>query len=154
LRKNEPKKKSAPASPLPDGLSPKQRVFLDIFAQAGSVSLAAKKAEIGRRTHYDWLEQPAYKAAFEDATEDAAEALEREARRRAMLGTVRPVYYKGKPCGELREYSDVLLIFLLKGLKPEKYRENVNVNGSLDVNLAERLIAARERLRKHNEGKQ
>ncbi len=40
-------------------------------------------------------------------------------------------WYKGKPGGTVREYSDILLIFLLKALRPEKYRERVEVRGSL-----------------------
>jgi hypothetical protein len=31
--------------------------------------------------------------------------------------------FKGAECGRVREYSDTLLIFLLKATKPEKYRE-------------------------------
>lgn len=31
----------------------------------------------------------------------------------------------------VREYSDILLIFLLKALRPDKYRERVEVRGSL-----------------------
>ena len=31
----------------------------------------------------------------------------------------------------MREYSDALLIFLLKGLRPGKYRERVELKGSL-----------------------
>ena len=40
-------------------------------------------------------------------------------------------WYKGKPGGYVREYSDVLLMFRLKALRPEKYREPVEVRGSL-----------------------
>jgi alpha-D-ribose 1-methylphosphonate 5-triphosphate synthase subunit PhnI len=36
----------------------------------------------------------------------------------------RPIYQGGKKVGETVEYSDRLLEFLLKGLKPETYREN------------------------------
>ena len=68
--------------------------------------------------------------------------LEAEARRRAIEGIEKPVFYKGKMCyrdevdpatgerrgtGEpllIRKSSDVLLMFLLKGARPEKYREN------------------------------
>lgn len=85
---------------------PKKRAFLATYAQVGNIRHACLAVGIARRTHYDWLEtDPAYKAAFEQAGEDAADALEAEARRRAFEG------------------SDTLLIFLLKGLRPERYRE-------------------------------
>ena len=35
----------------------------------------------------------------------------------------------------VRKYSDVLLIFLLKGLRPERYRERVEVKGSLATSM-------------------
>jgi len=55
------------------------------------------------------------------------------------------VRLNGKPLYE-REYSDQLLLTLLRRLKPQEYRERtaVEVSGSLD--LAERLQAARKRL--------
>ena len=33
--------------------------------------------------------------------------------------------------GTVRRYSDVLLIFLLKGLRPEQYRERYEIKGTL-----------------------
>ena len=33
--------------------------------------------------------------------------------------------------GYVREYSDILLIFLLKAVRPEKYRERVEMRGVL-----------------------
>jgi len=36
------------------------------------------------------------------------------------------VYYQGKPCGVVTEYSDTLLIFLMKGAMPEKYKDRVS----------------------------
>ena len=36
----------------------------------------------------------------------------------------------------MRDYSDVLLMFLLKGVRPEKYRERVDIKGPiLHINL-------------------
>ncbi len=41
--------------------------------------------------------------------------LEAELRRRAMEGTEKPVYFRGEECGVIRNYSDALGMFLLKG---------------------------------------
>ena len=52
--------------------------------------------------------------------------LEDEAIRRAKDGVrEKPVYQGGKLVGHVQEYSDTLLIFLLKGARPEKYRDRV-----------------------------
>ncbi len=53
------------------------------------------------------------------AKEEVADLLEAEAWRRAVEGVEKPVgWYKGKPGGYVREYSDTLLIFPLRGLRP------------------------------------
>jgi hypothetical protein len=89
-----------------------QKTFLAAYAETGSVRTAAKAAQISRTSHKNWLPDPAYAAAFADAKEDAIETLEGIARERAIRE---------------RNPSDVLLIFLLKGLRPEMYRENATI---------------------------
>ncbi len=95
--------------------------------------LACKAAGVGRSSHYRWLEKdPEYRAAFDLAKEDATDALEAEAHRRAVEGVEEQVgWYRGVAGGTVRRYSDVLLIFLLKSLRPERYRERVDVRGVL-----------------------
>ena len=58
--------------------------------------------------------------------------MEAEARRRGVEGTLKPVFYKGEECGQVREYSDTLLIFLLKAHDP-KYRDRQQVEHSGSV---------------------
>ena len=109
----------------------KKRAFLDSFRELGNVSLAARCAEINRGTHYKWFsEDSEYADRFSDAKEDAADALEAEARRRAVEGVEKPVgWYQGTAGGTIQEYSDTLLIFLLKGVRPEKYVERYELSG-------------------------
>ena len=55
-------------------------------------------------------------------------------------------WYRGVAGGTVRRYSDVLLIFLLKALRPERYRERVDVRGvlaHLDVSLLPDDLVAR-----------
>lgn len=123
-----------------------KRKFLTEFARRGSVTGAALAAGITRLQHYSWLrDDKQYAEAFADAEDMAIEALEAEVRRRGHEGVIEPVFYQGKPVGGIRKYSDVLLMFLLKALRPDKYRENVNVNHSGEVNITERLRTGRER---------
>lgn len=104
--------------------------FLAEYRELGNVSYAAKAAGIARRSHYEWLKEDAeYKAAFEDAADEAADVLEAEARRRAVDGHEEPVFGSlgagagSGVVGAIRKYSDTLLIFLLKGSRPEKFAE-------------------------------
>jgi len=104
----------------------KKEAFLTAFSECGIITLAAEAAGIARSTHYRWLEEdPDYPALFMAAAEQAGERLEQEARRRAVEGVEETVYYQGKPCGTVTKYSDTLLIFMLKGAKPEKYQERI-----------------------------
>lgn len=115
----------------------KKRAFLAAYAQCGNVSHAARLAGISRETHYEWLTKDSnYAAAFQQADAQAADALELEARRRALEGWEEPVYQKAQLVGTVRRYSDTLLIFLLKGARPEKYRERHEISGDPQRPLA------------------
>lgn len=119
----------------------RQAAFLDAYAACGNISAACKALGISRQTEHMWRKLPEYRKLFMDAHEAAADALEAEARRRAVDGVSKLVLYKGEPVkvknpktGEetyltTKEFSDVLLIFLLKGVRPEKYRERYEHSG-------------------------
>ena len=98
--------------------------FLEAFMRDATVFHAARAASIDRGTHYAWLKNdPEYARAFSDAEEEAVQNLEAEARRRAVEGVDKPVFYRGQAIGKIRDYSDLLLIFLLKAKRPELYRD-------------------------------
>lgn len=65
-----------------------------------------------------------------EAQEEATDGLEAEARRRAVTGTLKPIFYKGEEVAQVREYSDTLLVVLLKGNRPDKFRENASIEHS------------------------
>ncbi len=101
-------------------------------------------------SHYRWQSDSDYCEAFDRAKHEAADRLEDEAWRRAVEGVEEPVgWYKGKQGGVVHRYSDTLLIFLMKGLMPERYGDRVEVGGTLanlDVSrlpddLVERIAA-------------
>lgn len=118
-----------------------QKAFLAILRESGNVSTAAAAAGIERSTAYDRRNNhPAFAALWDDAMDEAADHLESEARRRALEGWDEPVYGRvakdtDGQIGLVRKYSDSLMALLLKGAKPEKYRERqqVDVTGRLEV---------------------
>jgi hypothetical protein len=93
----------------------------------------------GRRRRGQWRNDQVLQAAVAQAKEVAADLIEAEAYRRAVHGVEKPTgWYQGKPGAMVREYSDLLTIFLLKGLRPERYKERVEMRGALanlDLNL-------------------
>jgi hypothetical protein len=134
----------------PEGLTGLQRAFLAAYAVTGNKTEAAKLAECSRQQHYVWLQSEAYRETFQHAEMEACENLETEARRRAMHGVEEPVIYQGMLCHQpvrdaegniryddqgapvavpltVRKYSDTLLIFLMKGAMPVKYRDHSKI---------------------------
>jgi hypothetical protein len=90
------------------------------------VAAACRAAGVERATAYRDRD-PRFAAAWDEAAEDGTDLLELECRRRAVEGVDRPVFYKGQQVGTVKEYSDRLLIFLLKANRPEKYRDNFDL---------------------------
>lgn len=111
----------------------KDAKFLEGLAAGLPVGKACELAGYVRRTVYDWRrEDEAFAQAWADADEAAVERMEAEADRRAVEGTRKPVFYQGQICGEIAEFSDTLLMFRLKGKRPDIYRERIehgNIGG-------------------------
>lgn len=115
----------------PDTWRPK---FLALLAESCNVSHSARGAGIDPSTaHKARKTDDAFAEAWDSAIEQGVEALEFEARRRALHGTEEPVFHRGLEVGTVRKYSDTLTIFLLKAHRPDVYRERQtidhNVNG-------------------------
>lgn len=114
----------------------KKVAFLAAYSECGNITQAAEIADTARSNHYVWLnDDPDYPAAFAEADKQAIDKLEQEARRRAVHGVEEPVFHKGEICGTVQKYSDTLLIFLMKGANPVKYRENTHVEHSGNINM-------------------
>jgi len=135
----------------------RQRAFLAAFAATCSIDGAAAAAKVPREHHYDWKNRDAtYRAAFEAVQDQAAQRLEDEAVRRALEGVKRPMFYRGKAVKTGRgrsartvyevEYSDQLLITLLKRFRPALYREHTTTEVLGSIELIERLEAGRQRV--------
>ncbi len=92
--------------------------------EIGNVTQAAAVCGISRRCAYYLHESdPEFRADWDDAIEAYIENLEAECDRRGKDGIDKPVFWKGKKVATVKQYSDTLLMFRLKALAPEKYRE-------------------------------
>ncbi len=100
--------------------------FFKSLARYGNVTRAAKAASVSRRVVYEWREEDeAFAKAWDEAIEESNDVLEGEAYRRAVTGTLEPVFYQGEKTGTVRRYSDSLLSLLLKSNRPEKFKDRV-----------------------------
>lgn len=115
-----------------------------MVASGGNVSRACQAVDICRMTAYQWRDDdPEFRADWERAKAAGLDALEDECMRRAFEGFDKPIVHQGIITDTIKEYSDTLAIFLLKGGKPEKYKERVEHSGQIDI--AARIMAARKR---------
>ncbi len=108
------------------------------FRKVGRVDLACAAAGVDRTTHYWWMKNdPEYRKSFEEAREEACGLLEDEAVRRAYKGTSRPQAIGGGKVMMVTEFSDQLLMFLLKCRNPKVFgdrrEDTVHLDGQLSV---------------------
>lgn len=135
-----------------------ERVFLAALSQTGVVRDATAVARIDRTTAYKArANDPVFAEAWDVACEDAADAAEAEAWRRAVEGVDKPVFQGGLCVGTIREYSDGLLTLILKARRPEKYRERHHVSAEVthhdgDSRLDQEIGALMDQLERLGEG--
>lgn len=123
--------------------------FLDHLRRCANVSAAARSAGMSRSSAYTLRRtDEAFAAGWDEALEEACDALEEELRRRAMEGVERPVFHGGRPCGVIRNYSDQLGMFLLRAHRPERFARPSGGAAANDgkTSNAEDARPARERL--------
>jgi len=114
-----------PDAPLPalrrarlDGFDPaKQRAFLAVLAETGSVAQACAAVGIARSTAYKLRMMPeaqSFRVGWEQAMAQGVRLLADTALARALDGVEEPVFWKGEEVGTKRRYNDRLLMFLLQ----------------------------------------
>lgn len=104
----------------------KQKKFLKVLLENGGfVEAAIREVHTSRR----WLntqldEDEGFAELFAAIKSQNNEKIEQEIYRRAVVGNDKPLAHKGELTGHyVREYSDLLLVFLAKANMPEKYRD-------------------------------
>ena len=86
---------------------------------------------------------PEFKAKVEEAWYEGADVLIEEAQRRGAEGWQEPVYQKGELVGYVTKYDSNLLMFSIKGRRPE-YKENPRIDltqNNLALNFEDRSAA-------------
>jgi hypothetical protein len=103
--------------------------FLTALRNSGNVRASCNAADVPRRTAYNHKNKSKeFAADWDEAVEDACDYMEGEAFRRAMQGVEKPVTVAGER-EIIKDYSDSLLMFLLKAHRPGKFRERVEHTG-------------------------
>jgi hypothetical protein len=122
---------AAPPPPTKPRTDP-QTAFLTSYSANGDLKEALKAADATRSQLRRWQEHdPEFVLRFHQAETEAIEALEAEARIRAVAGSkiVRRVFRHGLLYEEIHEWrpSDAMLTKLLQAHKPEKYGDRLTL---------------------------
>jgi hypothetical protein len=97
-------------------------LFLAELALDGNVTRAANAVGVDRSNAYQRrLRNPEFAKRWDDALESFADAVEAEAFRRAVTGTTKGIWWQGARVGEEQQWSDSLLLALLKAKRPQQY---------------------------------
>lgn len=123
----------------------KRNLFLENLRRTGKIKLSAQCAGYADSTYLRRLynNDEDFARQWDEALLIAADdILEPELMRRAVEGIDKPVYYKGEHVATDVQYSDQLLMFALKAAKPDKYRDNVKVEGSIEGNFGVAVMPA------------
>ena len=105
----------------------RQRLFLNILANTGSVAHAAEAADITPRSAYRLRNHPqgaAFSAGWDAAVMRAANRLTTVAFERAITGTPREIWRDGRIVARASVPSDRLLMFLLRHLNPALFADD------------------------------
>lgn len=120
------------AAPAQQRATPKKLArFLEALAATGNVRKAASRSTLDASTLYRYRTAHAdFAQAWKEALQSAMEiVLEPEAVRRGVEGVNEPVFHQGTRIATVKKYSDTLLIFLLKGGKPDVYKDRYEHSG-------------------------
>lgn len=126
-------------------------VFLAQLNLAPNVAAACLAANISRQAAYRHKEQdPVFSEAWDQALEHAMDNAEGELYRRAVEGVTRPVYQGKEHVGDIQEFSDTLLIFMLKSRRRAIYGERLTIDidySTLTDDQLRRLAAGEDQKR-------
>ena len=97
--------------------------FIEALSFGVPITQAAVAAGVSRSQVFNWrINDEAFAKAWDDAWQAGADAIEGEMRRRGVEGWLEPVFYQGAHVGDIRKFSDTLLIVLHKIRRPEAHR--------------------------------
>jgi len=136
------------------GPTPKKlNSFLHHLGRTGSITFAATRAGLQRRTLYKLkANDEAFAARWAEALDLGIERLQDDAMRRALHGTERPVFRNGQQVGTVRQYDNRLLQFLLRAHRPEIYADNGKAAAApLPFDLVKRTVEAEKRAEAHRQ---
>lgn len=125
----------------------KLKFLTELLANGGHVQQACRSVGVSETCMREYAaDDPDFQLAWDTVQDTNVERLEAEADRRAMGYEVHePLSFRGELTGDVKvttQVSDTLLMFRLKALRPEKYRDGPGINKNGPQLSEEELDAA------------
>lgn len=121
-----------------------REIVLKYLSAGATCALAAEAIGVHRSTLLRWkAKDKEFADDWDEAVEHGTDLIEEEAIRRAIDGVMRPIFQSGELVGYVREYSDLLLKFLLEGKRPHVYRRGT-INLATPENGGELIVRWQE----------
>lgn len=114
--------------------------YIEALRATGLEATARGIAQVSRRQVLDAMESDAeFAEAVKDAMAKWADKLEEEAYRRGVTGIEKGIYYQGVKTDTEMQYSDTLLVTMLKAKRGDEYGDKRQITGAngepLTVNI-------------------
>lgn len=106
-------------------------IYLEMLSHCANVTIAARVAGVSREAVRLAREDKDFVAKEKEAMEIGVDLVEASAFKSAVYGDMEPVYHKGILVGHVVKYSDKMRELLLKGRRPEVYKDKVEHSGEL-----------------------
>ena len=140
-KSTNPDKPNGQPSGLPKTAAQWDSFFELVVRYGGNISRACEIAKVTRVAVYarrDSNEE--FAARLARCVEQGSDVMMDEARRRAFEGVTEKVYWQGDPVDVKQTYSDALIQFMLRGLKPDVFKDRTeNVNLTVEAGKFENL---------------
>lgn len=113
-------------------MTPDQRAkYVDALLRTGLETTSAREAGVNMaKVRKEFELDESFKEECEEILEICADNLEAEARRRAVEGVAKGIYYRGDHIADETVYSDALLIKLLTARRPEVFGDKREITGA------------------------
>lgn len=106
-----------------------KQTYIDTLRRTGMRAISAQAAGVSVATIIKHLKKDEqFAESCNESLESYRDTIEAEAYRRAVTGFEKGIYYQGVRMDTELQYSDALMQTLLKGNRPEKYRDRLDVD--------------------------
>lgn len=109
-----------------------RKLYLHTLGHCANITIAAQIAGVTTAAVRLARADREFDAAEKEAMTKGVDLIEASAFKSAVYGDMEPIYHQGILCGHVLKYSDAMRALLLKGRRPEVYRDKIEATGTIE----------------------